>query len=405
MPTAPDTIVLVHGLWMTPRSWEEWVPYYEGKGFKVVTPTYPGFEVEVEALRANDEADRDRHRPGHGRQDRRGDQGARHVADHHGPLLRRDADAAPARPWTRLLCVVIDSAPTEGVHVRAAVADQVVLPGAQEPEEPAPGGRVHAGGVPLRVHEHAQPRGLGQGLGALRDSRARQLGLGLRPVREPQARPPGDLGRTTRTRIARRCSSSAASEDHIMPPSVNKSNAKHYELDTPVLRVRGPRPLDVRRARLGGGCRPRARVGGRERPLTGEVCSAAKTKPAGTLAGAQVRADLRPGGRHESGRLRDRAPIVPQDRRRRLEAPNGRVDPEEQLPQELGDHEDVDRAGLTPTSRRARRRSRSGGAARRSVRARASIAGRGRSCTSGTRGSAHSRRGRPFRGRRGTSSP
>jgi hypothetical protein len=24
----PDTIVLVHGFWMTPRSWERWVSYY-----------------------------------------------------------------------------------------------------------------------------------------------------------------------------------------------------------------------------------------------------------------------------------------------------------------------------------------------------------------------------------------
>ena len=47
----PDTIVLVHGLWMTPRSWEAWVPYYEDRGYTVLTPTYPGFEVEVEALR------------------------------------------------------------------------------------------------------------------------------------------------------------------------------------------------------------------------------------------------------------------------------------------------------------------------------------------------------------------
>lgn len=50
---APDTIVLVHGLWMTPRSWEHWVPYYEAKGYRVLTPGYPGFEVEVEALRAD----------------------------------------------------------------------------------------------------------------------------------------------------------------------------------------------------------------------------------------------------------------------------------------------------------------------------------------------------------------
>ena len=57
MPTTPDTIVLVHGLWMTPRSWEEWVSYYEAKGYRVITPTYPGFEVEVEveALRENPE--------------------------------------------------------------------------------------------------------------------------------------------------------------------------------------------------------------------------------------------------------------------------------------------------------------------------------------------------------------
>lgn len=47
----PDTIVLIHGLWMTARSWERWVPFYEAKGFKVLTPTYPGMEVEVEALR------------------------------------------------------------------------------------------------------------------------------------------------------------------------------------------------------------------------------------------------------------------------------------------------------------------------------------------------------------------
>ena len=46
-------IVLIHGLWMRNRSWEHWVPYLEGLGHEVQTPTYPGFEVEVEALRAD----------------------------------------------------------------------------------------------------------------------------------------------------------------------------------------------------------------------------------------------------------------------------------------------------------------------------------------------------------------
>ncbi len=49
----PDTIVLVHGFWVTPRSWEHWKTRYEAAGYRVLTPAYPGFEVEVEALNAD----------------------------------------------------------------------------------------------------------------------------------------------------------------------------------------------------------------------------------------------------------------------------------------------------------------------------------------------------------------
>ncbi len=49
--TTPDTIVLIHGLWMTPRSWEHWSERFKSRGFKVLAPAYPGLEVEVEALR------------------------------------------------------------------------------------------------------------------------------------------------------------------------------------------------------------------------------------------------------------------------------------------------------------------------------------------------------------------
>jgi pimeloyl-ACP methyl ester carboxylesterase len=44
------TIVLIHGLWMTPRSWERWVERYEAKGHRVIAPAWPGMEAEVEAL-------------------------------------------------------------------------------------------------------------------------------------------------------------------------------------------------------------------------------------------------------------------------------------------------------------------------------------------------------------------
>lgn len=47
----PGTIVLIHGLWMTPRSWEHWIERYEREGSTVLAPSWPGLEGEVEALR------------------------------------------------------------------------------------------------------------------------------------------------------------------------------------------------------------------------------------------------------------------------------------------------------------------------------------------------------------------
>ncbi len=32
----PDSIVLVHGFWVTTRRWEKWIAHYEAKGYKVI---------------------------------------------------------------------------------------------------------------------------------------------------------------------------------------------------------------------------------------------------------------------------------------------------------------------------------------------------------------------------------
>ena len=54
MGTSPDTIVLIHGLWMTPRSWEHWVARYESSGYRVLAPAWPGLEGKEPAeLRAD----------------------------------------------------------------------------------------------------------------------------------------------------------------------------------------------------------------------------------------------------------------------------------------------------------------------------------------------------------------
>ncbi|MGW0567498.1 alpha/beta hydrolase [Streptomyces tauricus] len=44
-------VVLIHGLWVTPRSWEHWVAHYTAQGFQVLAPAWPGVEGEVEDLR------------------------------------------------------------------------------------------------------------------------------------------------------------------------------------------------------------------------------------------------------------------------------------------------------------------------------------------------------------------
>ena len=44
-------IVLVHGLWLTPLSWEGWKQRFESKGHTVLAPAWPGLEGTVEEVR------------------------------------------------------------------------------------------------------------------------------------------------------------------------------------------------------------------------------------------------------------------------------------------------------------------------------------------------------------------
>jgi pimeloyl-ACP methyl ester carboxylesterase len=44
-------IVLIHGLWLTPRSWEDWKARLEQRGHEVLAPAWPRMDREVEALR------------------------------------------------------------------------------------------------------------------------------------------------------------------------------------------------------------------------------------------------------------------------------------------------------------------------------------------------------------------
>jgi len=115
--SSPDTIVLIHGFWVTPRSWEKWIPHYEARGYRVLAPAYPGFEVEVEALNADPTPVEELEIPAII------DKLEGVISDLDRPPILIGHSAGGA--WTQLLLdrghgaagVAINSAPTEGVKV------------------------------------------------------------------------------------------------------------------------------------------------------------------------------------------------------------------------------------------------------------------------------------------------
>jgi pimeloyl-ACP methyl ester carboxylesterase len=47
----PPTIVLIHGMWMTPLSWEHWAERYRAQGHEVLAPAWPGVGDDPAELR------------------------------------------------------------------------------------------------------------------------------------------------------------------------------------------------------------------------------------------------------------------------------------------------------------------------------------------------------------------
>jgi pimeloyl-ACP methyl ester carboxylesterase len=136
MATAPDTIVLIHGLWMTPLAWEHWVTRYEDRGFRVLTPGYPGIgqgEEGLLALREDSSA--------------LASVGVREVMDHLTGIVE-DLDTPPiimghsfGGTFAQLLVgnglgaagVSIDSAAVKGINAMPLSEIRSVLPALKDP--------------------------------------------------------------------------------------------------------------------------------------------------------------------------------------------------------------------------------------------------------------------------------
>jgi pimeloyl-ACP methyl ester carboxylesterase len=51
MSAETPTIVLIHGMWMTPRSWDSWVDHYRDRGYTAIAPGWPDVKDPEETRR------------------------------------------------------------------------------------------------------------------------------------------------------------------------------------------------------------------------------------------------------------------------------------------------------------------------------------------------------------------
>jgi pimeloyl-ACP methyl ester carboxylesterase len=244
-PKAPDTIVLIHGFWVTPRSWEEWKAYYEAKGYRVLTPAYPGFEVEVEALRADPTPIENLTVPAV----------VDHLTDVIGGLERPPIlmGHSAGGVFTQLMLdrgygavgVTLDSAPTEGVPVAPLSQLKSTFPVLRQV------GRKKAAGFTFEQWHYAF-------CNTFTEERSRQLyeryhipgsvrvlwGSALATLEPGHQDTFVNYHNDDRAPLL----FISGSEDHLMPPSVQRSNAKHYKSNTvtEVVEFEGPHLLPSR---------------------------------------------------------------------------------------------------------------------------------------------------------------
>jgi pimeloyl-ACP methyl ester carboxylesterase len=130
---APDTIVLIHGLWLTALSWERWVDRYKARGMQVIAPSWPGMDDDIADLRRDPSAV--------------AGLGVTEIVDHYDRIIRA-LDRPPiiighsfGGLITQILLdrgvgaagVAIDPAPVKGIFVLPFASLKSALPGLKNP--------------------------------------------------------------------------------------------------------------------------------------------------------------------------------------------------------------------------------------------------------------------------------
>jgi pimeloyl-ACP methyl ester carboxylesterase len=231
MTNATDIpIVLIHGFWVTPRSWEDWIAHYESKGHRVLAPAYPGFEVEVEALNSDPTPIEQLTVPA--------------VVEHLESVVG-ELDTPPilmghsaGGVFTQLLldrgygaaAVAMNSAPTEGVKVVPLSQLKAGFPVLKNPAN-----RHRAVGLTYEQWRYAFTN-------TFSEEESRRLyeryhipasgavfwGSALANIHPGKDDTHVNYKNDARAPLL----FISGSEDHLMPPKVQRSNAKHYKSDT-----------------------------------------------------------------------------------------------------------------------------------------------------------------------------
>ena len=233
--TNAPPIVLIHGLWMTARSWDRWVEYYRAKGHEVIVPTYPGFEIEVEALREKPEVIAEASVPA--------------TLEHLSEVVE-GLDRPPiimghsfGGTLTQLLlarglgaaAVVVDSAPTEGVRVTPPSQARSLFPALRNPAN-----RHRAVTYDFEQWNYAFTNTLPEDEARTLFERYAVPVSGSILFESALANlTPGHQGTWVDYSNGDRAPLLfvAGSQDNIMPPKVQWSNAKHYRSEKTPTRV------------------------------------------------------------------------------------------------------------------------------------------------------------------------
>src|SRR5512133_4172227 len=52
-PVMSQTVLFIHGGWVTPSCWDRFVSYFESRGYRCLAPAWPGKDRSIEAIRAD----------------------------------------------------------------------------------------------------------------------------------------------------------------------------------------------------------------------------------------------------------------------------------------------------------------------------------------------------------------